>query len=186
MKRIQNGEQALAAELARQRGRFLAFLETRLGSREEAEDLLQSAYLKGLKSSGAVKEREKVTAWFFQLLRNALTDHWRKKSAEGRAVDAYGTESLRIEKVDAEKLDREVCKCVNALVGTIKPEYADAIRKVDLEDASVLDLAKAAGVTANSAAVRLHRARKTLKKRLIQTCGQCAEHGCRDCDCGQV
>ena len=164
----------------------MAFLEGRLGSREEAEELLQAAYLKGLRSSGAVKEREKVTAWFFQLLRNALTDHWRKKAAEGRAVDAYGAEAVRREKIDAAKLDREVCKCVSALVDTIKPEYADAIKKVDLEDVSVQDLAKTSGVTANSAAVRLHRARKTLKKRLIQTCGKCAEHGCRDCDCGKV
>lgn len=185
MTRAQGG-QALAAELARQKARFLAFLETRLGSREEAEELLQAAYLKGLRTSGAVKEREKVTAWFFQVLRNALTDHWRRKAAEGRAVAAYGAEAMRREKVDAETLDREVCKCVSALVKTIKPEYADAIKKVDLEDASVQDLAKTSGVTANSAAVRLHRARKTLKKRLIQTCGKCAEHGCRDCDCGKV
>lgn len=176
----------LAAELARQRARFLAFLEPRLGSREEAEELLQAAYLKGLKSSASVKERDKITAWFYQLLRNALTDHWRKKAAEGRAVDAYGAEAVRREKLDAEKLDREVCKCVSALVDTIKPEYAEAIKKVDLEDVSVQDLAKTSGVTANSAAVRLHRARRTLKKRLIQTCGKCAEHGCRDCDCGRV
>ncbi|UPT75754.1 MAG: RNA polymerase sigma factor [Elusimicrobiota bacterium] len=175
-----------AAQLARERGRFLAFLEARLGSREEAEELLQAAYVKGLKSSETIKDREKVTAWFFQLLRNALTDHWRKKAAEGRAVNAFGAETARQEKLDSAKLDREVCKCVSALVGTIKPEYADAIRKVDLEDASVKDLAKTAGVSANSAAVRLHRARKTLKKRLIQTCGKCAEHGCRDCDCGKV
>lgn len=179
-------ELALASELARQRARFLAFLEARLGSRQEAEELLQTAYIKGLKSSAGVKEQEKITAWFFQLLRNALTDHWRRKAAEGRAVDAYGAEALRLEKIDAAKLDREVCKCVSALVDTIKPEYADAIKKVDLEDVSVRDLAKSSGVTANSAAVRLHRARKTLKKRLIQTCGKCAEHGCRDCDCGKV
>lgn len=148
--------------------------------------MLQAAYVKGLKSSSTIKEREKVSAWFFRLLRNALADHWRKKAAEGRAVNAYGAEAARLEKIDAAKLDREVCTCVNALVETIKPEYADAIKKVDLEDASVKDLAKTAGVSANSAAVRLHRARKTLKKRLIQTCGKCAEHGCRDCDCGKV
>lgn len=178
-------EQA-AAELARQRGRFLAFLSSRLGSRDEAEELLQAAYLKGLRSGGAVKDREKITAWFFQLLRNALTDHWRKRAAEGRAIDSFGAEALRRERIDAEKLDREVCRCVAALVETMKPEYADAIKKVDLEHATVRELAKTSGVSANSAAVRLHRARKSLKKRLIQTCGKCAEHGCRDCDCGKV
>ena len=179
-------DKILAVELARQRERFLAFLQARVGSRDDAEELLQAAYLKGLKSAGGIKEKEKVTAWFYQLLRNALTDHWRKRAAEGRAVDAFGAEAVRWEKLDAAKLDREVCKCVNALVDTIKPEYAEAIKKVDLEDVSVQDLARTTGVTANSAAVRLHRARATLKKRLIQTCGKCAEHGCRDCDCGKV
>lgn len=185
MKRSRGGV-ALARALARQRGRFLSFLGTRLGSRDEAEELLQAAYLKGLKSSRSVKDEEKATAWFFQLLRNALTDHWRKKAAEGRAVAAFGAEARRREKIDAGKLDREVCKCVNALMETIKPEYAEAIKRVDLADASVQDFARASGVTANSAAVRLHRARKALKTRLIQTCGKCAEHGCRDCDCRKV
>lgn len=177
---------ALASALARQRGRFLSFLEARLGSREEAEELLQAAYVKGLKGSAGIKEEEKVTAWFFRLLRNALTDHWRKKAAEGRALDAYGAESERQAKMAEEKLNRQVCQCVKGLVETIKPEYAEAITKVDLEDASVKDFATRSGVSRNSAAVRLHRARQTLKKRLIATCGKCAEHECRDCDCGKV
>lgn len=175
-----------AALLARQRARFLAFLESRVGSRDEAEEILQAAYLKGLKAGGAVRESEKVTAWFYRLLRNALIDHWRKKAAEGRAVDAYGAESTRQAKMAEEKLNRQVCQCVKGLVDTIKPEYAEAIKKVDLEDASVKDFATRSGVTQNSAAVRLHRARQTLKKRLIATCGKCAEHECRDCDCGKV
>src|SRR5688572_30174095 len=104
-------ERMVATALARERARFLAFLEARLGSRDEAEELLQAAYLKGLKSSGSIKEQEKATAWFFQLLRNALKDHWRKKAAEGRAVDAFGAEAVRKEKLDADKLDREICKC---------------------------------------------------------------------------
>lgn len=185
MKRSKDGDE-LAASLARQRARFLAFLEARLGSREEAEELLQAAYVKGLKASASVKDEEKVAAWFFRLLRNALADHWRRKAAEGRAVDAYGAEAARQAKLDEAELDREVCRCVNGLVDTIKPEYAEAIRKVDLEDASVKELAAGTGVSPNSAAVRLHRARRTLKKRLVAACGKCAEHGCRDCDCGRV
>lgn len=179
-------ERAAVTVLARQRGRFLAFLEARLGSREEAEEVLQAAYLKALKAADSLKETEKVTAWFYALLRNSLADHWRKKAAEGRAIDAYGSESEREAKLAEEKLNRQVCQCVKSLVDTIKPEYAEAIRKVDLEDASVKDFAAHSGVSRNSAAVRLHRARRTLKKRLIATCGKCAEHGCRDCDCGKV
>lgn len=179
-------ERAVATALARQRGRFLSFLEARLGSREDAEEVLQAAYVKGLKAGGTVKEAEKVTAWFYRLLRNALADHWRRKAAESRALDKFGAEGERRAKMTEEKLNRRVCQCVKSLVDTIKPEYAEAIREVDLEDASVKDFAAKSGVTRNSAAVRLHRARQSLKKRLIAACGKCADHECRDCDCGKV
>ena len=186
MKAKRSGEKSAVTQLARQRSRFLAFLQARLGSREEAEELLQAAYAKGLKAASALKEDEKVTAWFYRLLRNALIDHWRKRAAEGRAVTAYGLESARRAKMDDERLNRRVCACVKELVDTIKPEYAQAIRQVDLAETSVRDFARNAGVSPNSASVRLHRARTSLKKRLIETCGKCAEHDCRDCDCGKV
>lgn len=58
--------------------------------------------------------------------------------------------------------------------------------RVDLEDAGVKEFADRSGISRNSAAVRLHRARRALKKRLLETCGACAEHGCRDCDCAAL
>ena len=186
MKAKGSRRKAAASQLARQRAGFLAFLRARLGSREEAEELLQAAYAKALKASSAVREDEKVTAWFYRLLRNALIDHWRKKAAEGRAATAYGMETARRAKISEESLTRRVCACVKGLVDTIKPEYAEAIRQVDLAEESVRDFARKAGVSPNSASVRLHRARASLKKRLIETCGKCSEHGCRDCDCGKV
>ena len=39
------------------------------------------------------------------------------------------------------------------------------------------------GLSASNARVRIFRARAALKKRLIESCGTCAEHGCRDCAC---
>lgn len=179
-------DKTVAVVLARQRGRFMAFLSSRTGSREEAEELLQAAFVKGLKAAAALKNEEKVTAWFYRLLRNALADHWRRKAAEGRALAAYGTENRRQAAMAEAELDRRVCACVKDLIATIKPEYAEAVRTVDLEDSSVREFARRSGVTENSAAVRLHRARMSLKKRLIETCGACADHGCRDCDCVKV
>ena len=40
------------------------------------------------------------------------------------------------------------------------------------------------GITPNNATVRLHRARKALKRELERSCGTCATHGCLDCGCG--
>jgi len=69
-------------------------------------------------------------------------------------------------------------------VETLKPEYATAIKRVDLDGATVVALAREAGITANNAGVRLHRAHEALRRQLALSCGTCATHGCLDCHCG--
>jgi RNA polymerase sigma-70 factor (ECF subfamily) len=74
---------------------------------------------------------------------------------------------------------------VGRLAGTLKPEYAQALQRVEVDGVSVQAFAAEAGITANNAAVRLFRARKALKKQLEVSCGTCASHGCLDCTCGE-
>ena len=71
------------------------------------------------------------------------------------------------------------------LLPTLKGEYADILQKVDLEGAAVTDIARTENITPNNAMVRLHRARKALHGRLVQTCGTCTQHGCLDCHCSR-
>jgi RNA polymerase sigma-70 factor (ECF subfamily) len=66
---------------------------------------------------------------------------------------------------------------------TLKPEYAELLRRVDLEERSVPEAAAEVGITPNNAGVRLHRARQALKHQLERSCGSCATHGCLDCSC---
>lgn len=77
-----------------------------------------------------------------------------------------------------------ICRCVEPLVDTLKPEYATALRRVELEGAAVKDFAQEAGITPNNAAVRVFRARQALRRQVRESCGTCAEHGCLDCSCG--
>jgi RNA polymerase sigma-70 factor (ECF subfamily) len=69
-------------------------------------------------------------------------------------------------------------------MATLKPEYREALRIVDLEDGKLSELAERAGITAENAAVRIHRARKALRGQVEKACGTCAVHGCFDCQCG--
>ncbi len=165
--------------------RFLAFLERRVGSREVAEDILQDAFVRGLAKAGDVREEESAVAWFYRLLRNALVDHWRRRASERRIVDrAAALADPSIAGVDTELMET-VCACVGELVETLKPEYAEAVRQVDLGNASVKSFAETAGITANNASVRLHRGREALRRQVERACGTCADHGCLDCTCGR-
>lgn len=161
---------------------FLSFLEARVRNRAVAEEILQAAFVRVVEKGAHLENTESAVAWFYRLLRNALIDHHRRASAESRAVEAKARESdegFELELKDA------VCACMNTLLPTLKPEYAEMIRRVDLEDASLSSVAAELAITTNNATVRLHRARQALKTRLERSCGTCASHGCLDCTCGQ-
>lgn len=163
---------------------FLQFLERRVGNRAVAEDILQDAFVRGIGRAETLRNEESATAWFYRSLRNALIDHYRRGGASERALAAVAAEFDEAQAPDVELQDA-VCKCVSRLADTLKPEYAEALRRVEVDGLSVQAFAAEVGITANNAAVRLFRARKALKKQLEVSCGTCASHGCLDCNCGE-
>jgi RNA polymerase sigma factor (sigma-70 family) len=161
---------------------FLAFLEKRVGRRDVVEDILQEAFARGLDKLPEFGSGESAVAWFYRVLRNAIIDHHRRAGASERALSVLARE---LESNDQPDLDmrNSVCRCVALLAETLKPEYANALRRVEVEGISVQEFARESGITANNAGVRLFRAREALRKRVAQSCGTCAEHGCLDCTC---
>jgi RNA polymerase sigma-70 factor (ECF subfamily) len=165
--------------------RFLAFLERRVGSRVEAEDILQDGFVRALERAGEIRDERSIIAWFYRLLRNAVTDYYRHKGAESRALEKAAGMEAGAAAFDDSQLHDAVCGCVMGLMETLKPEYAEALREVELGEKTVSGYAGGAGITPGNAAVRVHRAREALRKQVIRSCGTCAEHGCEDCKCGK-
>ncbi len=165
--------------------RFLAFLERRVDRREVAEEILQDAFVRGIARGGALREDESAIAWFYRLLRNAIVDRTRTAVSERRGLQALGRELATA--ADAAEPDQElidtICTCVRSLVATLKPEYADAIERVELGGESLPAFAAAAGISRGNAAVRVFRARHALRRRIEESCGTCATHGCYECEC---
>jgi DNA-directed RNA polymerase specialized sigma24 family protein len=95
------------------------------------------------------------------------------------------TQELAAAAQPGEDPHREICACVGRLASTLKPEYAEILRAVDVEDTPVKAFAEAGGLTASNAGVRLFRAREALRKQVTASCGTCAEPGCVDCSCGK-
>jgi RNA polymerase sigma-70 factor (ECF subfamily) len=168
--------------LVRSHDRFLKFLQSRVESREAAEDVLQAAFVRGIERGEQIREGENAVAWFYRVLRNAVVDHHRRRQVEARALRRASREPDETDSEDPE-LERAVCQCLKELLPTLKGEYAEALRKVDLEGRAIGDVAREANVTPGNLMVRLHRARKALHGRLVQACGACTEHECLDCHC---
>ncbi len=172
-------EEPVLGRIMAQHAKFLSFLSSRVDP-AMAEDILQSAYVKAIEHSGTIRDDESTVAWFYRLLRNAITDSFRRQSARTRAQDGYAAEApLRYEP----ELEQTVCACVGDVIQELKSDYRDAIQQVDLHGMTVQAFAEAHNTSANNASVRLHRARKDLARKLTAVCGACAEHMCLDCTC---
>jgi RNA polymerase sigma factor (sigma-70 family) len=161
---------------------FLAFLQKRVGDRAVAEDILQEAFVRSLPKVEMLEQEESAVAWFYRILRNAVIDHYRRRASKDRKLEAFATELEQQVEPEAD-VRGEVCRCVGALASTLKPEYAEALKRVELDGIAVKDYAQEVGITGGNAAVRVFRAREALRKQVARSCGTCADHGCLDCTC---
>ena len=175
------GRETLALVLG-EHARFAAFLRRRLRDEAAAEDVLQAAYASVLARDAGPRDRTRVVAWFFRVLRRALVDHLRHQGAGRRSLTGRAA-TVRLTEADEAELRSTVCACVSALLPSLRPEYADVLRRVELDGDSVADAARTLGITAGNAAVRVHRARAALAAQVRSVCGACTAHGCLRCTC---
>lgn len=163
------------------REELVDFAAARLAGRAQAEDVVQDALARALEHVGELRDGDAVLGWFYRILRNGIVDHHRRRAASGRALERLAVEPDVAEPEPA----RRTCQCVSHLASTLKPEYAEALRRVEVDGALVKDVADELGITPGNAAVRVFRARQALRRKVMATCRACAEAGCTDCTCGE-
>jgi RNA polymerase sigma factor (sigma-70 family) len=173
--------QEVADQLVENHREFLRYVERRVGNRAVAEEIVQDAFVRSLDRGDEI--RDSVVGWFYRVLRNAVVDYQRRQAVASRRLDEFAAE-LALDTDGGGELANVACACVARLAGTLKPEYADALRRIEVDGVSVKDYGESAGISAGNAGVRIFRAREALRKQVARSCGTCAEHGCLDCTCG--
>ncbi len=162
------------------RARLLSFVRSRISDRHEAEDVLQSAFARVMERPPGMPVDARVVPWFYRVLRNAITDRYRRRDVERRRRDTWERDPTRVPAPDA---PGRLCECTRVALASLNPRYVAIIEAVDLEGRSVVDVARMLSLTPGNASVRLHRARRLLAERLKAICRHCAETACVDCHC---
>lgn len=165
--------------IADEREEFLAFVRGRVRSGADAEDILQQAMVRAAEHAGDLRDPERVRAWFFRILRRTLADHhaqWALRESK-LAVLARDLDEATPEEVAA-------CGCALGRLAKLKPDHADILRRVDLDEQPLAEAASNLGITVNNATVRLHRARKALRTSVESFCGVRSLRACFNCGCG--
>ena len=165
---------------------FRAFLRRRVNDEAIAEDLLQHSLLKAIEHQHTLQNDESIVAWFYRVLRNGVTDYYRARAAETRKNESFLQQMQAADEQLVPSMDMmkpTVCACLERLLPTIRPVYAELLRRLDLQGESPDVVAKDLKLTKNNLTVRLHRARQALRAALEVSCGICTKHGCLHCTC---
>ena len=178
---------AVRRVLVESRQDLMGFLRRRLGSSEEAEDVLQRFSLRALERSSDLRDVRTVRAWLGRILASTIVDHQRRALRKRRrelAMEQTNIESLAVEP-DIE-LDGAICGCLYKLLPTLKAEYAEVVWRADILGEPRDRIAVGLGTTLNNVTVRIHRGRRALKKRLEEMCLTCPVHSFLECRCDEA
>ena len=173
------GRGRVERELLESRDRFLGYVRKRVADPELAEDILQDSLLRAVRAAPDLRDEDRLLPWFYRVLQNAIVDAYRRRGVEQAHVVVADAPEAAAEPED----DAELCACFEPLIPTLKSEYAELIRAVELGNEPPAATAARLGITSNNLKVRRHRARQALRQKLEETCRTCADHGCLDCTC---
>jgi len=165
---------------------FRTFLLKRMSDDAAAEDLLQQSFLRALEHEHSIQNQESVVPWFYRILRNAVVDYYRSRAAHVRRAEQFDAEMRVLSEQEVPSLDAmqpAICRCLEPILESLRPQYRDLLRRVDLEGKPIASVATDLKISVPNATVRLHRARRALREQLEGSCGLCTKHGCLDCTC---
>ncbi len=149
-----------------------------VGSREEAEDLVQETYARAFRSWQSFTPGTNMRAWLLRILTNLNLDRGRRVQRTpdmqpleesdyylaNKLASAGGEEVLEQEQV-VERLSQDTV--VDALAD-IPPQFRDVVVLVDIGDFSYADAAQILDIPIGTVMSRLHRGRRALKQRMAE------------------
>jgi RNA polymerase sigma-70 factor, ECF subfamily len=149
-----------------------------VGSREEAEDLVQETYARAFRSWRSFTPGTNMRAWLLRILTNLNVDRGRRVQRSpqtqpleesdyylaNKLASTAGEEALEQEQV-VERLSQD--SVVTAL-SEISPQFREVVVLVDIGDFTYADAAQILDVPIGTIMSRLHRGRRALKQKLAE------------------
>ena len=160
-------ERAFAALVERHLGWALGFAERMLGERPEAEDLVQTAFLRVWESAARWEPEAKFSTWFYRVLHNLCMDQFRqRRRAASQPLDDDLADALVDETPAVEErlwgLQREAR--VRAALAALPVRQRAALVLCYYEERSQSEASALLGVSEGALESLLSRGRATLRK----------------------
>jgi len=131
-----------------------------LGHATPADDIVQEAYLRVLRTPPPTRDPRQLRAFVFRVASNLIVDYWRQR---GRERDAS---ERRVDEPDPIQPDIALRVDMTRTFDQLRPQQRQLMWLAYVEGADHREIAAALGLGERSVRVLLHRARRKLAKLL--------------------
>lgn len=163
------GDQAAFARLVhRYRDRHARFAIRMLGSRDDAEDVLQSVFLRAYRSIGKCEDPDRFGAWLHRIVVNECkTFATRNAARESRLVrDDTVLAATLDERAMPDQADPALRAEIQRALATLTPELREAFLLKHVEDLNYDEMADLTGAGVSALKMRVKRAVDQLREQL--------------------
>ncbi|MEM0993491.1 MAG: sigma-70 family RNA polymerase sigma factor [Bacteroidota bacterium] len=133
---------------------------------EEAEEVVQDAFLKAFRALGHFKQQSKFSTWFYPIVTRQALSHVRKRKMP--LVDIAMAAQQADESEDAARLvkttERKVM--IEQILDQMKPKERLVLQLHYLEEQSIEEIVSISGFSKSNVKVLLHRGRKSFEQLL--------------------
>ena len=161
-----NQRQMIADFYTRHHAELVNFAISRLGNREESEDLVQDVFIKMMSFEGMINE-ETIKSFAFTIAANKIKDHLRRRIFRHKMEENAKYEmELQHSHVERVVEYHDTLRMVNDSMARLSPACAKVYRMSLIEDMTAGDIAQEMNVTKRTVESQLFTSRKQVRAML--------------------
>ncbi len=165
--RILSGDQSAYRDLANRHKDYAFTVAYRIiGNREDAEEVAHDAFIQAFRALDKFNREAKFTTWFYRIVFNAAAGFKRKNKIILHSMDTALTEGLGAVDVKDAFKRKDQQQYISLAMQHLPPDDVTMITLFYFQEHTLEEIAEITGIPANTAKVKLHRARKRLGEEL--------------------
>jgi RNA polymerase sigma-70 factor (ECF subfamily) len=142
------------------------FLSRRVSNEADVDDLTQEVLLRIHQSAASLSDQTRVYAWIWQIARNAVIDHYRRRKPSV-ALDSLNLDPEAPEGSDIQEL---VLTWLAPTIQELPQPYRDAMRLSEIEGLDQAEVAARLSLSLPATKSRILRGRVKLREALTACC----------------
>ena len=154
-------------------GQIRSYLLGKVKQRDDADDLLQEIFIKIHNNIGTLQDEKKLAPWIHQIVRNTLTDYYRKRNLETTELN----EENAVDDTEVDDLYSAcISGCLKVFIDRLPDKYREPLVLSDIKEHKQRDIAKEMNLSYSGLKSRVQRGREMIKDMFID-CACISEDG---------